>query len=955
MGEPLGVTWFANQLVAPELSPNHRIARSSEELAHMVRCVQQAPDRAFDFEGDGLRYANGKKVIGYGVGYMGSDGNPYSWYVPVAHRTAEPMADPTHARAAFRDALSGARALIGHHLKYDLNMGRADGWEIPEDAQIHDTLVQAYLTYEKRAFGLEAVVAATPAINAGDPFQAKKRIEDYTRERAKLRKMTWKKDKPGEYRESYLSRYGHSEIPVPLEGEYCCLDIDHTLLLDRAQRREAMGIGTPWELQRRYLYDNEMLLVRAIADMEYTGQLIDADYLRRYAAELDEELDQRGRQLVAMFGASINFANDNQVRELLYKYLKLPVLKYTDTGAAAVDRGALLLLRQYHPGIEHLADYALRVKVRSTYTHSLAFRQDKDGRVHASFLQQGTKTGRLSGKDPNLQNIPNREKELATAIRRGFLIEDGMARVYSDYSQIELRVLGWVVESRNFHAAYHSPAYMQLLKGEIDYETYRRLRAAEPEVDAHGDQARAVFGANPSDPDWKKKRGGAKILNFGTCIAEGQRVLTKQDGLVPIERVQDWHLVWDGVEWVSHDGLVCRGAQTVITYDGLTATPDHQVYLDNGTRVPIGQLASEVSGRRIATGAVGETPVGYTAFDRRGGDPWPFETLRGSRLHGMRKAKVGAGGQRSWREVTELHLPTWEVPRPSIQDVGSAVRCDGSALREGYSRVVASVQRAWDQGLVQFPGRVHPLGPGEMARLDVQGSGLRSDRQRRTLLEDESSPCRSINESTQSVRVYDLLNAGPRHRFTVEGKIVSNSYGMSYMGLMSNPQLLLGKAEAEEFFAKFHQANPEIRVAQQRLFRKMIANGGRDEPFFINWAGRKVHAPELRAGEKWRRRSAERSAFASLVQGSAGELTRFSLVALWKAMKEGRLPARATSTVHDEIQLDCRQEDLPYVARETQRIMEDTFRGRFGTIPVVADLEVSTTNWAEKEDYPLCY
>ena len=90
--------------------------------------------------------------------------------------------------------------------------------------------------------------------------------------------------------------------------------------------------------------------------------------------------------------------------------------------------------------------------------------------------------------------------------------------------------------------------------------------------------------------------------------------------------------------------------------------------------------------------------------------------------------------------------------------------------------------------------------------------------------------------------------------------------------------------------------------------------------------------------------------FASLVQGSAAELTRFSIVRLWMAQQRGEMPGVSTSTVHDEVQVDCQAGDVPEVARATRRIMED-FTGLFGPVPVVADLEVSHTHWAGKQDY----
>jgi DNA polymerase I-like protein with 3'-5' exonuclease and polymerase domains len=98
------------------------------------------------------------------------------------------------------------------------------------------------------------------------------------------------------------------------------------------------------------------------------------------------------------------------------------------------------------------------------------------------------------------------------------------------------------------------------------------------------------------------------------------------------------------------------------------------------------------------------------------------------------------------------------------------------------------------------------------------------------------------------------------------------------------------------------------------------------------------------------RSKAERAMFASLVQGSAAELTRFSIVSIWKAQNRGELPCSSTSTVHDEVQVDCSIHDAKDVAIKVQELME-SFTGLFGTIPVVADLEITKTSWANKEEY----
>ena len=211
-------------ILPPDLSPGHRIATTSEDLDQMVREMRGSDVRGVDFETSGLRYWAGQLPVGYSMGFW--DRGPRAWYVPFDHRTWDVQADPDKAKAAFRDALQGATGIVGHNLKFDLKMARAGGWELPKDVPIHDTLIQASLIDEAQSFGLEKVVARLGCGPYGDPFAGKDVVTERIRDLARDRKLGIK---------GYLDRFGHSEIPVGIEGEYACRDIGHTLALDRAQ------------------------------------------------------------------------------------------------------------------------------------------------------------------------------------------------------------------------------------------------------------------------------------------------------------------------------------------------------------------------------------------------------------------------------------------------------------------------------------------------------------------------------------------------------------------------------------------------------------------------------------------------------------------------------------------------------------------------------------------------
>tara|TARA_Y100000034_G_scaffold116391_1_gene154650 strand:+ start:823 stop:2895 length:2073 start_codon:yes stop_codon:yes gene_type:complete len=682
------------------LSSGHFVARTNDELTYMVNAMKSASIVGVDFETSGSRPFNGAHPVGYAMGFIASDGRPYCWYVPVAHITPEPMAEEKAAKRAFRDSIADAKGIVGHNLKFDLNFARMYGYDIPMLTPLHDTLIQAYLIDENRPFRLERVVDYED-VSPWNAEELKDEVTAYLKVKAKERGMLFKKrtNKRGYCEAPYIEQFGHSEVWVSMESEYSCRDVAHSLLLDRAQRDRAMGLGTQYEKRRRFLYWNEMVLVRALAEMQWNGQRVDKPYLLDLASKLDTDLERRAAELTRLFGARISWGNDNDVRDLLYNHLNLPVVERTKKskthkhGQPSVSRSALMQLRRHHKGIEHLAEFNVWNKIRSTYTDSMAYHVDLDGKIHGDVMQFGTGTGRFAMKEPNLQNVPIRHKDASNAVRRAFIIEDGRIRLLLDYSQVELRILAWRTGSRVLIGAYTSPSWEAHMRGDLTLREYMRERKKEPKTDVHGNVARETFGADPSKSSWKNRRRAAKAINFG-------------------------------------------------------------------------------------------------------------------------------------------------VP-----------------------------------------------------------------------------------------------------------------YGGGHTMLTSNPELMIPEKQAKQLYDKYHRTNPEINRGKNKLFQVMRSRRG---CYFVNWAGRTRHLPTLKSNVKDIRSRAERMAFASLIQGEAGELTRFSIVRTYLMQRDGTFPACATNTVHDEIQFDCDVGDIEDAAREGQLAMED-FHGYFGNTPIVVDAEVTDTNWAEKRDYEVTY
>jgi len=260
------------------------------------------------------------------------------------------------------------------------------------------------------------------------------------------------------------------------------------------------------QLNLRTLYDEiELPLVPVLAAMEREGIKIDREMLRKMSSTMERKLSALKDKIYEAAGMEFNINSPKQLGEVLFEKLNLPVLKKTrKTGGYSTDQSVLEELAQSYDIPKFLLEYRQVAKLKSTYVDAIpALIYPATGRVHTSFNQTGTATGRLSSSDPNLQNIPIRS-ELGRLIREAFVPEQGNLLISADYSQVELRILAHLAED------------------EVLIEAFR---AGE---DIHDRTAREVF----SDEDLKNRaecRRRAKAINFG--IVYGQSAFGLAQGL----------------------------------------------------------------------------------------------------------------------------------------------------------------------------------------------------------------------------------------------------------------------------------------------------------------------------------------------------------------------------------------------------------------------------------------
>ncbi|MBP5617800.1 MAG: DNA polymerase I, partial [Clostridia bacterium] len=292
---------------------------------------------------------------------------------------------------------------------------------------------------------------------------------------------------------------GAYAIPaVPVASEELAPFASFPLLCDRltAELRKVDG----WEL----LETVELPLARVLADMEERGFLVDREGIAAFGEELQQRIDFLVGEIYELVGCEFNLNSPKQLGEALFVKLGLPAGKKTKNGYST-SAEVLEDLRDKHPAVELLLEYRQLTKLRSTYCEGLTKAIAPDGRIHTSFNQTETCTGRISSAEPNLQNIPVRT-ELGSQMRRFFLAPEGRVLCDADYSQIELRVLAHLSGDPAMIEAFRSGA------------------------DIHAATAAQVFGL-PIEMVPPVLRSRAKAVNFGIVYGIGPFSLAKDIGV----------------------------------------------------------------------------------------------------------------------------------------------------------------------------------------------------------------------------------------------------------------------------------------------------------------------------------------------------------------------------------------------------------------------------------------
>ena len=421
-----------------------------EKRDELVKKLAAAEAFAFDTETTGTDPIVAELV---GMSFAITEGEAYYVPVPADRSEAQELVE------AFRTVLTDEKSLkIGQNIKYDYLVMQNYGIEL--GGEMFDTMIAHYLLQPELSHGMDYLAEVYLKY---DTIKIESLIGPRGRGQKSMR-----------------------DLAPEAICDYACEDADVTLRLKHILAKELATAGAD-----RLFYDIEMPLVRVLAYMERNGARIDTDTLQETSRYFTERLLQIENDIYELAGFTFNIASPKQVGEVLFERIKIvDKAKKTKSGQYSTSEEVLEGLRTKHPIVEKILDHRGLKKLLSTYVDALpALINPATGKIHTSFNQTVTATGRLSSSNPNLQNIPIRNED-GKEIRRAFIPEPGCEFFSSDYSQIELRIMAHLSGDESLIEAFRS--------GE----------------DIHAATAAKIYHV-PLEEVTREQRSRAKTANFG--------------------------------------------------------------------------------------------------------------------------------------------------------------------------------------------------------------------------------------------------------------------------------------------------------------------------------------------------------------------------------------------------------------------------------------------------------
>ena len=466
------------------------------DLNRWVEKLNQAKLFALDTETDNLDYMAANLV---GISFALENGEAAYLPLQLDYLGAPKTLEKTTALTLLKPVLENpAIQKVGQNFKYDLTIFARNGIDVQGVA--FDTMLESY------------VLNSTGRHNMDD--LAKRYLGHQT--------ITFE-----EIAGKGKNQLTFNQIPLEKAAEYAAEDADVTMKLQQVLWEKLSKEPTLEKLFK----EMELPLLGVLSRMERRGVLIDSDALFLQSNEIANRLSELEEQAYVLAGQPFNLASTKQLQEILFDKLGLPVIQKTPKGAPSTNEEVLEELAFSHELPKVLVEHRGLSKLKSTYTDKLPqMVNPQTGRVHTSYHQAVTATGRLSSSDPNLQNIPIRNEE-GRRIRQAFIAREGFTVVAADYSQIELRIM----------------AHLSQDQGLINAFTQGK--------DIHRSTAAEIFGVS-LDEVTSEQRRNAKAINFGLIYGMSAFGLSRQLGIgrADAQSYMDLYFKrYPGVQTFMHD------------------------------------------------------------------------------------------------------------------------------------------------------------------------------------------------------------------------------------------------------------------------------------------------------------------------------------------------------------------------------------------------------------------
>lgn len=510
----------------------------------------------------------------------------------------------------------------------------------------------------------------------------------------------------------------------------------------------------------------------AAANMQ--GMLVDVPELHEHGAALLLKSERLLAKL-SPYGVTAKVAaSPTKLGVLLFDTWKLPVLKLTKAKARSTDKETLHELGLFDPRAKDVRDYREALNLKSKFVDTIleAEAYNEDGYVRPAAIVSGTYTGRMTYSSKQGRN--------KTEVQTGFAIHQ--TKNAKRFRDAIIAPPGYTIVE--FDAAGQEFRWMAVFSKDATM-----LGLCEDGEDAHSFMGSKIshldyrwIQANKEiDKEAKRYRKSGKVGNL--CCAQGTAILTDR-GVCSIEDVRGDDLVWDGVEFVSHEGVSFSGVREVITHDGVTATPDHRVFIQGKEiRLDEAQRMGWTIDRACQAGSAVRIVGGLARRTAR--EVWGDLRTGALRLWGGARDQLAYdGGREDYAVQGVRNTPTASARRgfdsrdTRRQTTSEARQCDVSTMSEPQRSVVAQLRRAWDRVSVRFSARGCGIHQRASTPPDVSEVGYRPTRQRWSLRSWKLALGFAQSEPQQSVAkvpTYDIVNCGPRTRFSANGRIVHNS------------------------------------------------------------------------------------------------------------------------------------------------------------------------------------